>query len=43
MEALKVMPFGAVWNFYCESSGFLTDIECIDEVLKYEKNIIMKR
>lgn len=43
MEALKVMPFGAVWDFYCESKGIPLDIEYIDEILKYEKEVISKR
>lgn len=43
MEALKVMPFGAVWDFYCELKGIPTDMECIDEVLKYERDIATKR
>lgn len=43
MEALKVMPFGAVWDFYCGSEGVPVDVECIDEILKYEKEITIKR
>ncbi len=43
MEALKVMPFGAVWDFYCESRGIPTDIKCIDEIIKYEKDVMIKR
>lgn len=43
MESLKIMPFGAVWDFYCESQDIPADIKCIDEVLKYEKDITLKR
>jgi L-rhamnose isomerase len=43
MEALKVMPFNSVWDFYCESEGVPTDTEYINEVLKYEKDVISKR
>jgi L-rhamnose isomerase len=43
MEALKMMPFGAVWDFYCESKGVPIDVECIDEVLRYEKEVVSKR
>jgi L-rhamnose isomerase len=43
MEALKVMPFGAVWDFYCESRRVPLDVEYIDEVLEYEKDVAIKR
>ena len=43
LEALKSMPFGAVWDYYCESMGVLTETEWIDEVLKYEKEVTSKR
>lgn len=43
MEALKIMPFGAVWYFYCETAGVPNDVEWIDEVLKYEKEVASKR
>lgn len=43
MEALKVMPFNSVWDFYCESEGVPTDTGYINEVLKYEKDVISKR
>jgi len=43
MEDLKVMPFGSVWDFYCESEGIPTDTEYINEVLKYEKDVTSKR
>ena len=43
MEDLKIMPFGAVWDFYCESKGVPIDVEWIDEVLKYEKAVTLKR
>jgi L-rhamnose isomerase len=43
MEELKSLPFGAVWDYYCESSGVVTDAELIDTVLEYEKNVTAKR
>ena len=42
-ETLKSMPFGAVWDFYCESEGVLIDAEWIDEVIRYEKEVLSKR
>ncbi|MHB8278758.1 MAG: L-rhamnose isomerase [Candidatus Humimicrobiaceae bacterium] len=43
MEALKVMPFGAVWGYYCESAGVPTDVEWIGDVLMYEREVTSKR
>jgi len=43
MEALKTMPYGSVWDYYCNSKGVLTDVEFINEVLKYEKEVTSKR
>ena len=43
MENLKSMPHGDVWNQYCRLEGVPVDDEWIDEVLKYEKDVILKR
>ena len=43
IEALKIMPFGAVWNFYCEFTGVPNDIEWIGEVLRYEEEVASER
>jgi L-rhamnose isomerase len=43
MEALKMMPFGAVWDFCCESLGVPVDADFIDEVLSYENEVLAKR
>ena len=43
IEALKIIPFGAVWDFYCESKGVPIDIGLIDEVIKCEKEVTSKR
>lgn len=43
MEALKIMPFGAVWDFCCESIGVPGDVDFIDEVLRYENEVVAKR
>jgi L-rhamnose isomerase len=43
MEDLKTMPFGSVWGYYCESAEVPTDVEWIDEVLIYEKEVTSKR
>ena len=43
LEDLKSMSYGAVWNHYCESMGVPGDMEWIDEVLRYEKEVTSKR
>lgn len=43
IEELKFMPYGDVWNYYCESIGVVKDSEIIPEVLKYEKDVLSKR
>ena len=43
LETLKSMPFGAVWDYYCESMDVLNEREWISEVLKYEKEVLSKR
>lgn len=43
LETLKTMPFGDVWNYYCESMEVSNDMEWIDEVLKYEKEVTSNR
>ena len=43
-EQLKTMPFGDVWNKYCEECGVKADdSEWLDEILKYEKEVLSKR
>ncbi len=42
-EAYKSLPFGAVWNRYCEMAGVPSDVEVIKEVMNYEKNVQSKR
>lgn len=43
MEELKMMPFGAVWNYYCESEGVPTGFAFMDEIVTYEKSELAKR
>lgn len=42
-EALKMLPFGDVWNEYCTRAGVPTDCALFDEVTKYEKEVLIKR
>lgn len=42
-EAVKMLPFGDVWNYYCEKSGIAGDFEVFGEVKKYEDEVLGKR
>jgi L-rhamnose isomerase len=43
LEELKTMPFGAVWDYYCTQNNVPVGIAWIDEVRKYEANVLSKR
>jgi L-rhamnose isomerase len=42
-EEIKSLPFGAVWDYYCESQGVPVGEHWLAEVKGYEKNILSKR
>ena len=42
-EAIKMLPFGDVWNYYCEKNGVVTDMGLFSEVDRYEKEVLLKR
>jgi L-rhamnose isomerase len=42
-EELKTLPFGDVWEEYCKVCGVPCGIEWLDEVKKYEKEVLAKR
>ena len=43
LETMKSMPFGAVWDMYCEKSGVPVGAAVLKEVKEYEKNVTSKR
>lgn len=43
LELLKSKPFGAVWDYYCLKSKVPVGEDYIDEILKYEKDVLLKR
>jgi L-rhamnose isomerase len=43
LELMKGKPFGAVYDYYCLRNNVPTGIELINEIGKYEKNVLMKR
>jgi L-rhamnose isomerase len=42
-EEAKSLPFGAVWDFYCEQQGVPVGDAWLSEVKSYEKNVLSKR
>jgi len=42
-EALKTMPFGDVWEMFCERTGAPGEDRWLDEVLLYEREVLSKR
>jgi L-rhamnose isomerase len=43
MEELKTLPFGAVWDYYCQSSGVAVGSAWIADVKSYEKSVLAAR
>lgn len=43
LEELKTMPFGAVWNYYCEQKGVPANADYIKSVQDYENEVLSKR
>ncbi|MHC4178859.1 MAG: L-rhamnose isomerase [Planctomycetota bacterium] len=43
VEAVKVLPLGAVWDYYCLGQGVPTGISWMDEVKDYERKTTSKR
>ena len=43
MEELKTMPFGEVWNEYCQCCGVPGDGKWFEEAKRYEDEVLSKR
>ena len=43
VEEMKALPAGAVWDYYCESQAALPGDSWIQEVKKYEADVLAKR
>jgi L-rhamnose isomerase len=43
LELLKSKPFGAVYDYYCMKSEVPVGQDYIDEITKYEKEVLRKR
>jgi L-rhamnose isomerase len=43
LEEFKTLPFGAVWDYYCQKQGVPVGPAWLDEVKRYEKDVLAKR
>ena len=43
MEEFKTYPFGAIWDYYCESMSVPIRETWLEDILKYEKEVLLKR
>jgi L-rhamnose isomerase len=43
LEASKTLPFGAVWDHYCESAEVPADSQWLDEIKNYERVTLSRR
>jgi len=43
LEALKAMPSGAVWDYFCLQQGVPVGVAFMDEIEAYEKAVLSKR
>jgi L-rhamnose isomerase len=42
-EEARMLPAGAVWDYYCESQGVPPGEHWLSDVKRYEKNVLSKR
>ena len=42
-EEIKTLPWGSVWNYYCETSGMPDDFNVMQDISAYEKEVLLKR
>jgi L-rhamnose isomerase len=43
IEELKTLPFGAVWEYYCQKQGVPVGTAWLEETKRYEKDVTAKR
>jgi len=42
-EERRMLPVGDVWNYYCYKKGMKTGTEWLEDVKKYEAEVLIKR
>ncbi len=43
LELMKSKPFGIVWDYFCMKNNVAVGADYIDEIVKYEKEVLLKR
>lgn len=43
LEEAKTLPFGPVWDYYCQKSGVPVGRAWLDDVKRYEADVLLKR
>ncbi len=43
LEELKSLPYGAIWDHYCQSNGVSVGAAWLDEVKTYEREVLSRR
>ena len=43
MEEFKTYPMGDIWNYYCEKNNVPVGESWIEDVKKYEEEVLSKR
>jgi L-rhamnose isomerase len=43
LEALKGLPFGAVWDYYCWQNDVPVDFAYVEDIKSYEKDVLAQR
>lgn len=42
-EEMKMLPIGDIWEEYCKECGVASDMTWFDDIMKYEKDVLLKR
>jgi L-rhamnose isomerase len=43
LEECKTLPLGAVWDYYCETENVPVGMAWMEEVRRYERQVLSKR
>jgi L-rhamnose isomerase len=43
LEECKVLPWTAVWDYFCLANNVPSGLECIENIAKYEKDVLSGR
>jgi L-rhamnose isomerase len=43
LELMKTKPYGAVWDYYCLKGKVPVSLDYVEDIAKYEKDVLKKR